>query len=466
MTRDQRRITFAVCVIAGLSLLVVAGLTFLVTPMSEDLGLSNSEVENILDIPSVSALLVIFIAGQAGDRLGHRRTLIISGAGFTLGSLILAMSSGPVAIEVGLAMCGSTAVALQILAIGLLQQTVPEGKARVSAFTSYGMVFPLGFLVIPVATGGMLEIANWRLIPIIWAIAGVLVGAVAFLLVRRGEPNRPMGEWLTPLLAGITLTAAANSLAEASHKRPESTIIVVGILVSITAAVGCALTMRHSTRSSFTLDPLKSGLLRNLLVGVGIVSLVGMLTYVTLALEYLYDLTPLRAAILLVPAQFGAVVGAKFLAAWAMHRWGVSLAARRLVIAIAITMLPLLAMQSSTPAWYLISSAAIFSCMGMAALTVLNAEVMGHAPHGSTGAVSSFRAAASSIGGALGVAVLGTAIISAVSVDDGVGSVSPAQLDQLAAGLRLDAVLVCVIATIGWVVLTRAERRYKEVAPT
>ena len=141
MTRDQRRITFAVCVIAGLSLLVVAGLTFLVTPMSEDLGLSNSEVENILDIPSVSALLVIFIAGQAGDRLGHRRTLIISGAGFTLGSLILAMSSGPVAIEVGLAMCGSTAVALQILAIGLLQQTVPEGKARVSAFTSYGMVF-------------------------------------------------------------------------------------------------------------------------------------------------------------------------------------------------------------------------------------------------------------------------------------------------------------------------------------
>lgn len=43
---------------------------------------------------------------------------------------------------------------------------------------------------------------------------------------------------------------------------------------------------------------------------------------------------------------------------------------------------------------------------------------------------------------------------------------SAAQLDQLAAGLRLDAVLVCVIATIGWVVLTRAERRFKEVAPT
>jgi MFS family permease len=255
-----------------------------------------------------------------------------------------------------------------------------------------------------------------------------------------------------------------------SHESFESPTVVIGVFMSMTAAVWCALTMRHSTRSTFTLDPLRSGLLRNLLTGVGIVSLVGMLTYVTIALEYLYDLSPLRAAILLVPAQLGAVVGAKFLAAWAMHRWGVSIAARRLTIAIAVavavTVLPLLAMQSTTPAWYLISSAAIFSCMGMAALTVLNAEVMGQAPRESTGAVSSFRAAASSIGGALGVAILGTPIISAVSVDEGVGSVSQAQLDQITAGLRLDAVLACMIATVGWAILTRAARRSQAMEPT
>ena len=466
MTSEQRRITLAVCVIAGLSLLVVAGLTFLVTPMSEDLGLDDGEVEDILVIPSVASLLVIFIAGQAGDRLGHRKTIIISGAGFTLGALILAAAPGAVAVDVGLALCGGMAVALQIVGLGLLQQTVPEGKARVSAFTSYGMVFPLGFLILPVATAGLLEAANWRFIPIIWTLSGVVICTVAFTLLRPSESTRPMGEWVTPLLAGLTLTAAARSLVETSHDSPDSPTVIIGVLVSITAAVGCALTMRHSTRSTFTLEPLRSGLLRSLLVGVGIVSLVGMLTYVTIALEYLYALTSLAAAMALIAAQAGAVFGAKFLAAWTMHRWGVSLAARRLMIAIAVTVLLLLAMQSSTPAWYLIASAAVFSCMGMAALTVLNAEVMGHAPHGSTGAISSFRAAASSIGGSLGVAILGTAIISAVSVDDGVGSVSPAQLDQLAAGLRLDAVLACVIATLGWVVLTRAERRYKEVTPT
>lgn len=466
MTSEQRRITLAVCTIAGLSLLVVAGLTFLVTPMSEDLGLSNSEVENILVIPSVSALLVIFIAGQAGDRLGHRKTLVMSGTGFALGSLLLALAPGPIAVQIGLAMCGSMAVALQIVAIGLLQKTVPEGKARVSAFTSYGMVFPLGFLIFPVATAGLLEVANWRWVPVIWAVSGLAICAVAFLLLRPSELTRPMGEWLTPLLAGIALTAGARSLSEMSHESFESSTVVIGVFLSMTAAVGCALSMRYSTRSTFTLEPLRSGRLRSLLVGVGIVSLVGMLTYVTIALEYLYDLSPLRAAILLVPAQLGAVVGAKFLAAWAMHRWGVSLAARRLTIAIAVTMLPLLAMQSGTPAWYLISSAAIFSCMGMAALTVLNAEVMGQAHPESTGAISSFRAAASSIGGALGVAVLGTGVISAVSVDEGVGAVSPAQLDQLAASLRLDAVLACVIATIGWAILTRAARRSKAMEPT
>ena len=462
MSPDQRRITLALCVIVGLSLLVVAGLTFLVSPMAEDLGLSDNQVENVLAIPSGASLMAIFIAGQIGDRLGHRRALLIASAGFILGSGVLATASGALGVEIGLALCGGTAIALQIVALGLLQQTVPEGRAHVSAFTTYGMVFPLAFLAFPVVTAALLEVTSWRWIPVIWAIAGVLIGAIAFFALDRNAMRRPVGEWVTPVLAGIALTAAARSLAEMSHASPESPQVVLGLLISALAIGGCAAVMRRSGRASFSLRPISSGTLRLLLIGVGLVSLVGMLTYISIALEYLYDLTSLEAALAIVPAQAGAVVGAKFVAQWTMHRWGSLRAGRYLMFALALSMLPLLVMQPSTPAWYLVGIAAIFSGLGMAALTVLNADVMGRAPHESTGAVSAFRAAASSIGGALGVAVLGTSVISAVSVDGGQGYVSAAQLDQLAAGLRIDGVIACLIALAGWVSLTIVVRRTTE----
>ena len=58
----------------------------------------------------------------------------------------------------------------------------------------------------------------------------------------------------------------------------------------------------------------------------------------------------------------------------------------------------------------------------------------------------------------MGVAVLRTSIIKAVNVDTGSGDVSYAQLDQLAAGLRLDGVIACIIALTGWAILAIVER--------
>ena len=65
MTSDQRRIVIAVCVIYFLSLLMIGGLAFLITPMADDLNLKNGTVQYILAIPSVVALVVVFSPGRS-----------------------------------------------------------------------------------------------------------------------------------------------------------------------------------------------------------------------------------------------------------------------------------------------------------------------------------------------------------------------------------------------------------------
>jgi len=124
-----------------------------------------------------------------------------------------------------------------------------------------------------------------------------------------------------------------------------------------------------------------------------------------------------------------------------------------------LVMLLLVFVQPDTAVWYLVLVATVFSLTGMAALTVMNLDIMGRAPEGAAGIVSSFRTAASSLGGALSMVVLGVAVLSSVSIASGSGSVDEAQLEELAAGFRFEGVVGFLIAVIGWAVLYVSSRR-------
>lgn len=459
MTAAQRRITLAICVIVGLTLLVTTGLTFLVEPMSQDLGLSDSAVEDLLVIPALAALLVVFVAGRAGDRIGQRSTMLVSAVIFTAGSIILATAGGEFAIDLGLCLCGAGAVVIQVVALSLLQQTASEGRAHVSAFTTYGMVFPFAFLVLPIATAGALGFAAWRWIPFGWAVAGVTIMVVALVLLDRESGTRTPGEWSTPLLAGISLAAGSLAVSEIDDITVDTTRILVAALISVVAAVAGVALARRSSNPGLSLAPLRGGAMRALMIGVVILSLVQLLTYLSIFLEYFYDMTALQVSLIIAPAQVGAIAGAKILAGAACRRWGVARSGQLLMLATGVTMLPLAVMQVSTPVAYVVLCATVFSFVGMAALTVLNMDIMGRAPAASTGAVSALRTAASSIGTALGMAILGAVIISSVQMDEATSQVDTSQLEDLAMALRIDGVVSFLIATAGWLLLRRAARR-------
>lgn len=458
MTAAQRRVTLAICIAVGLTFLVSAGLTFLVEPMSADLGLGSDAIEIVLAVPSIASLVVIFIAGQTGDRLGHRRTLLVFSGAFVVGSVLIAAAWEVIGVGIGLALCGAAATAIQIVALSLLQRSIPEGSAHVSAFTTYGMVFPLAYLVFPIFTAGVLNAATWRLVPIIWALAGVVIAAVVALLIERSDSRHPIGEWLTPLLAGIVLATAVRLLDAIGRDGLQSRATAFGAVLFIAALVVFGIRRRTVRASSFSFAPIRGSLMRVLLLGVALVALVGTLTYVVLALEYMYGMTALQAAIAVIPAQAGAVLGAKVLGGRAIRRWGMARAGRHLTLILAFSVLPLVGMQASTPAWYLILCATLFNTVALAAITVLNTHVMSRAPSDSTGPVSSFRGAASSIGTGLGVVVLGTSVITATTMSDGSADVTAAQVEQLAAGLRIDGVLGCAVALTAWIALVIVER--------
>lgn len=459
MTGAQRRITLAISVIVGLTLLVVAGLTFLVQPLTQDLALSDEATEQALVAPTIASLLVVFIAGRAGDRFGQRRTIVVAAAVFTLGAAVLASAQAENGVIIGLALCGAGAIIIQVVALSLLQRTAPDGKAHTAAFTTFGAVFPIAFLVFPIATAYLLSLVDWRWVPVLWAIAGIVVIAISILMLDRDEAQGSTGEWASPILAGVALTAGTRVLDELGARPPDGRILAFGSAVFVVAIFALIMVMKRAANPGFSLRPLREVMMWPLMVGVALVALVQILTYVSISIEYLYEMTPFQASLVIAPAQLGAVIGAKFVAGWSISRWGVDRSGRGMLLATGAVMLLLVVMQPSTPVWYLVVVSTLFSLTGMAALTILNLDIMGRAPAEHTGAVSAFRTAASSVGTALSMAVLGVVVLSSVTMSAGVTDVDDAELIELAAGLRLDGILGFISAVAGWVFLSVSARR-------
>lgn len=464
MTGAQRRITLAISVIVGLTLLVVAGLTFLVQPLTQDLALSDEATEQALVAPTIASLLVVFIAGRAGDRFGQRRTIVVAAAVFTLGAAVLASAQAENGVIIGLALCGAGAIIIQVVALSLLQRTAPDGKAHTAAFTTFGAVFPIAFLIFPIATAYLLSLVDWRWVPVLWAIAGIVVIAISILMLDRDEAQGSIGEWASPILAGVALTAGTRVLDELGARPPDGRILAFGSAVFVVAIFALIMVMKRAANPGFSLRPLKGVMMWPLIVGVALVALVQILTYVSISIEYLYEMTPFQASLVIAPAQLGAVIGAKFVAGWSISRWGVDRSGRGMLLATGAVMLLLVVMQPSTPVWYLVVVSTLFSLTGMAALTILNLDIMGRAPAEHTGAVSAFRTAASSVGTAISMAVLGVVVLSSVTMSAGVTDVDDAELIELAAGLRLDGILGFIIAVAGWLFLSVSARRSRTEA--
>lgn len=458
MTSDQRRLVWAVCGIVGISFVVGASLTFLITPMLDDLGLTSAQAGVALAVPSIASLLIVFAAGRLGDRVGHRRVLVIASAPFIAGSLLVAVAPNLTLISLGLLLAGGAATAIQIVALGLLQVSFPDGRARVSAFTSYGMVFPAVYLVVPVVTGALCDVTSWRVVPALWAVLGLAMPLMAIPLIPRPGAVQAVGEMWTPLLAGLTLAGVVTALQRGHDDGWLSPVALGSFGVAVAAFVACWWALRRIPAPSFSLRILRVPGMPLLLGGVVLVVTASTLTYVMLGLEYLYGQTVLGAALWLVPAQASAVLGAKVVAGQLMRRWGTARAGQVTLLCFAVSFGTLLFVSETSPMAFLVVSAAVFSLFGYAALTILNTAVMAGSLPGQTSMVSAFRAAASSLGSALAIVILGAAVTGVVLYAD--PTVPPDVPDPAALvdGLRTNGLVGALIAALAWMAFRWANR--------
>jgi DHA2 family multidrug resistance protein-like MFS transporter len=408
--RDPR---LALALLSLPSLLIAIDISVLsvaLPKMAADLHPSPTQLLWMNDIYGFMVGGTMITMGAVGDRIGRRRLILICSAVFAAASALAAFSTTPDMIIATRAVMGIAGAAIMPASMALIGRLFPDPARNVSAMGAYMTCFLTGMAVAPLLGGLMIE--HW------WWGSVFLLGVPVMLLTLVVAP-RLLPEVRNPAAGRIDLPSAALCLA--------SILLVVAALKMLVnggwswpplllAAAGLGLGALFVRRQRSLADPLVDlSLLRR--PGVSRVMWVLFLTallmggtslFVAFYLQSARGLSPLRAALCLLPAMLAMIVAAN-LGPWLGRRVRPARVVLGSLLVMAAGFVAYAAIPSGPSGIAAVICGGVLATAGIgSAFPYLMNDVISHAPPERAGSAASFTQTANEIGIATGLVVLGS----------------------------------------------------------
>jgi DHA2 family multidrug resistance protein len=155
--------------------------------MAGELSASIDQISWVLTSYIVAASIVMPMTGYLTDRLGRRRYLLISIAGFVVASALCGIATSLAEIVLFRLLQGIFGASLVPLSQAIMVDSYPMHE-RGRALAIWGMGVMVAPILGPTLGGWLTETLNWR-----WNFyINVPIGALSFLLAARHVPDTPV----------------------------------------------------------------------------------------------------------------------------------------------------------------------------------------------------------------------------------------------------------------------------------
>lgn len=448
--------------------------------ISADLAPSGSQQLWIVDVYSFVLAGLLIVAGSLGDRIGRRRLLLAGAAAFGVASALAAFAPTAETLIAARALLGIGGATLMPSTLSLIKTLFPDARRRATAVAIWSAAFSGGAAAGPVLGGWLLEHFWWGSVFLLGVpVTLVLLVLGPVLLPESRDPHPGPFDLLSAALSLAAMLPVVSAIKTVATEGVTTTALVAAV-VGVAAGVAFVHRQRTLARPMIDLGLLANprfsvSVLTNLL---GVFALVGLLVLLPQHLQLVLGLTPLDAALWMLPGTVAGVVGALVATRLARAFPVPALIGAGLVVAGAG-----IGLLAAAPGLVTVVIGFALAGGGIAlSESLTNDLVLAAAPADRAGAASAISETGYELGGALGTAVLGsvTAAVftAAVPGQDTLGgalarsgALGPPAASALAdaargaftAGLQVAAVVAAAVSVAAglqaWWFLSRAEHR-------
>jgi EmrB/QacA subfamily drug resistance transporter len=400
-----------------LSLLIVSldntVLNVALPTLVRDLGATSTDLQWIVDAYVLVFAGLLLVSGSVADRFGRKWTFLAGLVAFAGCSTWAAFSGSVGMLIAARASMGLGGALIMPSTLSLITSMYSEARERTRAFGLWSATTGAGVALGPIIGGVLLAHFSWGSVFLI----NVPIAALALALAIPFVPNSQSATAEPPDLLGALLSIAGLGLLlwaiidAPVHGWASPTVIGAGF-GGLAVLAGFCLWEMHATHPMLRLSFFRS---RRFSVSVLSISMVmfglfGALFVLTQFLQFDLGYTALQTGIRVLPAAGSIVVVAPFASVLDRFLGG------RLVVGLGLLLI-------AAGLWQ-ISSATVLTTyggivlgmvlLGVGAALVLpsvTAGVMGSLPGEHTGVGAATNAAFIQVGGALGVAVLGSQLL-------------------------------------------------------
>jgi DHA2 family multidrug resistance protein-like MFS transporter len=387
----------------------VSVLYFAIPFIGQDLAPSSTQQLWIFDIYGFVLAGLLVTMGSIGDRIGRRRLLMIGAAAFGAASLLAAYSTSAEMLILARALLGVGGATLMPSTLALIRNMFHDEKQRGTAVAIWTATLSAGVAFGPVLSGVLLEHYWWGSVFLINVPAMVLLLAMAPRLVPEFRNPFPVPfDVLSALLSLGGILPVIYGIKELAKDgvAPEPVLAIVAGLV-----VGVLFVLRQRQRPGSLIDlelfrrrAFSGSIAMNVLA---MFAIVGFAIFLTQYLQSVLGMSPLRAALWSLVPSLGTGAAAPAAAAIARKVNRAYVISGGFLIA-AVGFVVLTQVQADSTLWVAMIGASLYASGLVAVMALVTGVVLGEAPPERAGSASALLESGTELGGALGIAILGS----------------------------------------------------------
>ncbi|GIH90393.1 MFS transporter [Planobispora siamensis] len=456
MRNDSRKWgTLVIGCLAMLMLSIDLTVLHLATPMlTEDLDPSAPQLLWIADVYGFVLAGLLVTMGNLGDRIGRRRLLLTGSAAFGVASLLTAYAPTPELLIAARALLGVAGATIMPSTLSLVRNVFTDSKERTTAVGIWSSVGAAGFALGPLVGGALLNEFWWGSVFLVNVpvIAGIVIAGLIVLPESR-NPNPGRIDLVSVPMSIVGVIAIIYALKEAAHGGAGQTSVIVAAVLGVVTLGAFAL---RQTRLAEPLIDVQ--LFRNRAfsasVGSAMIAMFAMLAMSLIFAQYfqlVLGWSPLVAGLAGLPGGVGAGIGGAAAGPLISRLGRAEVVALGMVLAaVGFGLYSQVGTELSYP--YLVVAMIVASTGIGLTFAVVNDTIVASAPRERAGAAAAISETATEMGGALGIAVLGTVLNSAYTANLALPAGLPAEAgeqvgDTLGDALRTAATLPADLAS-------------------